>query len=80
MKRTLLLLIICLSFSFVCNTQTVRKTTTPEVKTPAPPSANGKFKFYYLNGIKGFFNDIDGRIMLLLQLRANLQVISSHLL
>ena len=57
MKRTLLLLAICLSFSVVGNAQTrkpVRKTTTPEVKKPAIPSANGKFKF---DGTKGFINN-----------------------
>ena len=64
MKRSLLLLAICLSFSVVSNAQTrkpVRKTTTPEVKTPAPPSTNGKFKFYYSKEKDGFFNDTDGK-------------------
>jgi len=59
MKKTILLLVLCLSFSFVDNAQTrkpVRKTTTPEVKKPATPSANGKFKF---DGTKGFINDTD---------------------
>ena len=64
MKRTLLLLIACLSLSVVGNAQTkkpVRKTTQtrttqPAAKTPEPPSANGKFKYYYA---EGFLNDTD---------------------
>ena len=62
MKRTLLLLAVCLSLSAIGNAQTkkpVRKTTqtrtTQPVKTPEPPSANGKFKFTDL----GFKNTSD---------------------
>jgi len=64
MKRALLLLAVCLSLSVVGNAQTkkpVRKatqtrTTQPVAKTPEPPSANGKFKYYYA---EGFLNDTD---------------------
>lgn len=65
MKRTLLLLAVCLALSVVGNAQTkkpVRKSTqtrtTQPVKTPEPPSANGKFKFDWT---KGFVNDTDGK-------------------
>ena len=62
--RALLLLAVCLSLSVVGNAQTkkpVRKatqtrTTQPVAKTPEPPSANGKFKYYYA---EGFLNDTD---------------------
>ena len=64
MKRALLLLAVCLSLSVVGNAQTkkpVRKATQtritqPVAKTPEPPSANGKFKYYYA---EGFLNDTD---------------------
>ena len=66
MKRTLLLLAVCLSLSAIGNAQTknpVRKTaqtrTTQPVKTPEPPSANGLFKFVYTKEMKGFFNNTD---------------------
>ena len=62
MKRKLLLLVVCLSLSAVGNAQTkkpVRKTIPNKtVKTPEPPSANGKFKFDWT---KGFVNDADGK-------------------
>ena len=64
MKRTLFFLVVCLSLSLVGNAQTKKtirkpvkaKTTQTVAKTPEPPSANGKFK-YYSN--KGFLNDTD---------------------
>lgn len=62
MKRTLLLLVICLSLSIVGNAQTrrpVKKVTTPVSQTSAPPSANGLFKFVYTKEMKGFFNNTD---------------------
>ena len=66
MKRTLLLLAVCLSLSAIGNAQTkkpVRKTTQTRTnqsvtKTPEPPSANGKFKYYYA---EGFLNDTDNK-------------------
>lgn len=65
MKRTLLLLALCMSLSVIGNAQTkkpVRKTnqtrtTQPVTKTPEPPSANGKFIF---KDTGGFYNDVDG--------------------
>ena len=66
MKRTLLLLAVCLSLSAVGNAQTkkpVRKTTQTRTTQPVSkkaelPSANGKFKFDWT---KGFVNDTDGK-------------------
>ena len=62
MKRTLLLLTVCLSLSIIGNAQTkkpIRKTIPQKtVKAPEPPSANGKFKFDWT---KGFVNDADGK-------------------
>ena len=58
MKRTLMLLAVCLSLSAVGNAQTkksVRKTTTTIRKASAEPSVNGKFKFY----VTGFLCDAD---------------------
>lgn len=63
MKKTLMLLVTCLSLTIVGNAQTKRtarpvkksKMTTPVKETIAPPSANGKFTF----NIVGFYNDLD---------------------
>lgn len=62
MKRTLLLLAVCLLLSAIGNAQTkkpIRKTTktrtTQSVNVPVQPSANGKFKFTRL----GFKNTSD---------------------
>lgn len=64
MKRALLLLTVCLSLSVVGNAQTrkpLKKTTTPVSQVPAPPSANGKFKFIYSKERDGFFNNTDNK-------------------
>lgn len=68
MKRTLLLLAISLLFTAMGNAQTKRpvgKTTKTTTKAsppmPAPPSANGTFKFYYSKEKTGFFNVNDGK-------------------
>lgn len=61
MKRTLLLFAVCLSLSIVGNAQTrkpIKKVTPPVSQAPVPPSANGKFKFYFKE-IEGFYNDTD---------------------
>ena len=64
MKRTLIFLAICLSISAVGNAQTGKsavKTTTSvnKAKTPEPPSADGKFKFFYSKEYNGFLNETD---------------------
>ena len=69
MKRTLLLLAVCLSLSAIGNAQTKKpvrktsqtKTTQPVTITPEPPSANGKFKFIYSKEKDGFFNNTDDK-------------------
>jgi hypothetical protein len=66
MRKTVLLLIACLSLAIVGDAQTKRtaksvrkaKTTTPAKEPVVPPSANGKFKFDWT---KGFVNDADGK-------------------
>lgn len=59
MKRTLLLLAVCMSLSIAGNAQTRKpvEKATKTVKTSAEPSANGKFKF----STDGFFNDNDSK-------------------
>lgn len=68
LKKSFLFLVVCLSLSVVGNAQTkksVRKTpqttrtTQPVAKTPAPPSANGKFKLD--SKVNGIYNDTDGK-------------------
>ena len=59
MKRTLMLLTICLSLPVAGNAQIrkpVSKTTTT-VNEPVPPSANGKFKL----SVDGLINDTDSK-------------------
>lgn len=58
MKKTIMLLIVCLSLSVVGNAQTkkpVRRTSKNVAQISKEPSANGKFKFY----TDGFFHETD---------------------